>query len=119
MVIRPKSSATVVVLLRSTPLSTSTCVPGSVSGSSVRSGRISVTDPTSVVLPAPNPPAIRILMVTGACPGSRPYGSEPPKAIGHLSQNSRVGQFGRWGRVVHADERPGPQVRQQDLDHSQ
>src|SRR5262245_51829968 len=119
MVMRPKSIATVVVLFRSTPSRLSTQAPGPLSGSSVRSARISVTDPTSVVLPAPNPPAMRILMVTGACPGSRPYGSEPPKPIGHLSQYSWVGQLGGRGRVMHADERPVPQVRQQDLDHSQ
>ena len=65
MVIRPKSRATVVVLLRSTPSSRSTAAPGSLSGSSVRNGRISVRDPTRVVLPTPKPPAIRILMVTG------------------------------------------------------
>ena len=69
MVIRPKSSATVVVRLRSTPSSRSTAAPGSLSGSSVRSGRISVSDPTRVVLPTPKPPAIRILMVTGVRPG--------------------------------------------------
>ena len=76
MVIRPKSSATVVVVLRSTPSSRSTAAPGSLSGSSVRSGRISVSDPTSVVLPTPKPPAMRILMVTGIRPGP-PAWSEP------------------------------------------
>ena len=58
-----------VVVLRSTPSRRSSRAPGSLSGSSVRSGRISVTEPTSVVLPAPKPPAIRILMATGAAAG--------------------------------------------------
>ena len=65
IVIRPKSRATVVVVFRSTPSSRSTAAPGSLSGSSVRRGRISVSDPTSVVLPTPKPPAMRILIVTG------------------------------------------------------
>ena len=65
IVIRPKSRATVVVVFRSTPSSRSTAAPGSLSGSSVRRGRISVSDPTRVVLPTPKPPAMRILMVTG------------------------------------------------------
>ena len=54
-VMRPKSMATVVVVLASTPAVSSTGRPASVSGSSVRSGRISLTAPTSVVLPTPNP----------------------------------------------------------------
>jgi hypothetical protein len=74
MVIRPKSIATVVVSLRSTPLSESTAALRSLSASSVRSGRISLTAPTMVVLPAPNPPAIRILIVTGRRAGA---GSDP------------------------------------------
>ena len=62
---RPKSMATVVVVLFSTPAVISTCMPGSLRSSSVRSGLISVSAPTSVVLPAPNPPATRILIATG------------------------------------------------------
>jgi hypothetical protein len=65
MVMRPKSIATVVVALASTPVVRSTSALGSLRISSVRSGRISLTEFTSVVLPAPNPPATRILMVTG------------------------------------------------------
>src|SRR5215831_8353843 len=116
---RPKSMATVVVDFCSTPSSLSTVAPAPLSGSSVRRARISVTAPTRVVLPAPKPPAMRILMVTGAYPGLRVCASEPPKAIGHLSQDSRVGQPGRHGRVVHADQRPGAEVGEQDLDHAE
>src|SRR5690348_2080307 len=90
MVMRPKSMATVVVVFCSTPSRLSSLVPGQLSGSSVRRARISVTDPTRVVLPAPRPPATRILMPTGAGPGLRSYASAPPTAIGHLSQDSRI-----------------------------
>ena len=75
MVIRPKSMATVVVAFCSTPSSESTFSPRSLRISSVRSGRISLTEPTSVVLPAPKPPAIRILIVIGT-PGGSPAGSD-------------------------------------------
>jgi hypothetical protein len=54
--------ATVVVVLPSTPAVLSVRRLPSVSGSSVRSGLISLTAPTSVVLPTPNPPASRILI---------------------------------------------------------
>ena len=54
--------ATVVVVLPSTPAVLSVPRLPSVSSSSVRSGLISLTAPTSVVLPTPKPPAKRILM---------------------------------------------------------
>lgn len=60
--IRPKSIATVVVRLSGVASSASTPVEASVSIASVRSGMISDTAPTNVVLPAPNPPAITILV---------------------------------------------------------
>src|ERR1700756_1693776 len=59
---RPKSIATVVVFLNGVPLSSSTPTDSSVMIASVRSGMISETAPTKVVLPAPNPPAITILV---------------------------------------------------------
>lgn len=75
-VIRPKSMATVVVCLASTPPVSSTGRPASLSVSSVLSGLISLTAATRVVLPTPNPPATRIFRVTGstgACSrGERP-----------------------------------------------
>src|SRR5690348_16372769 len=106
---RPKSSATVVVALRSTPSVMSTFTPVSLSGSSVRSGRISVTEPTSVVLPAPKPPATRSWMVTGTSDGPRAR-LEPPEAIAHPPGNLGIGQWGGRGGVVHVDEPAGPQV---------
>ena len=60
MVMRPKSMATVVVIFWSTPSVSSTDWPASLSSSSVRSGRISLTAPTRVVLPTPKPPATSI-----------------------------------------------------------
>ena len=73
MVMRPKSSATVVVFFRSTParLSSPVCLP-TLSASSVDSGRISLTEPTRVVLPTPKPPATRILAVAGMHLGLEP-----------------------------------------------
>ncbi len=57
---RPKSMATVVVTFWSTPSVSSTSWPASLRSSSVRSGRISLTAPTNVVLPTPKPPATSI-----------------------------------------------------------
>src|SRR5437016_1627758 len=101
---RPKSSATVVVVLRSTPARLSTNRLGELSGSSVRSGLISVMEPISVVLPTPKPPATSSLTATGgllATPSSKP--AEP---IGHLPENALVGQLRGRDGVVHADEAP-------------
>ena len=64
-VIRPKSMATVVVVLSSMPSRLSVAAPTWVSSSSVLSGSISLTAPTKVVLPTPNPPAIRIFSAVG------------------------------------------------------
>src|SRR6266511_4137274 len=60
-VIRPKSIATVVVVLFGTAAVSSTPTDSAVMSCSVVSGGISDTDPTKVVLPAPNPPATRTL----------------------------------------------------------
>src|ERR1700754_4977294 len=61
MVMRPKSRATVVFVLPSTPVTSSTPTLACVSTSSVVSCGISLTETTSVVLPVPNPPATTIL----------------------------------------------------------
>ena len=58
---RPKSIATVVVRLSGTAAVSSTPSDAAVMVSSVRSGGISETARTSVVLPTPKPPATRIL----------------------------------------------------------
>ncbi len=58
---RPKSMATVVLLLLSSPARESTPTLAAVMVSSVRSGGISLTEPIRVVLPTPNAPTTRIL----------------------------------------------------------
>src|SRR6266852_1442308 len=58
---RPKSIATVVVVLSGTCDRSSTSVLATVITASVVSGVISDTEPTNVVLPTPNPPATTIL----------------------------------------------------------
>lgn len=62
---RPKSIATVVSTLFSMPSRWSVAALTVVSSSSVLSGAISLTAPTKVVLPTPNPPATRILSAVG------------------------------------------------------
>ena len=66
--IRPKSIATVVVCLFGVASSMSTPTEASVTIASVRSGMISETAPTNVVLPAPNPPAMTIFVEAVAPP---------------------------------------------------
>src|SRR6201991_2731056 len=61
-VIRPKSIATVVVRLSGVASTMSTPADASVTIASVRSGMISETAPTNVVLPTPNPPAMTIFV---------------------------------------------------------
>src|ERR1700759_637648 len=59
---RPKSIATVVVDLDGVWARSSTPTDSLVTRASVRSGTISETDPTRVVLPTPNPPATTIFV---------------------------------------------------------
>src|SRR6202035_3924395 len=82
--------ATVVVVLALTPRVSSMPTLRSLSGSSVRSGLISLIAPTKVVLPTPKPPAIRSLAVDGGVsPASAPL--ERLKSIEHHPQQARVG----------------------------
>src|SRR4051794_40973769 len=62
---RPKSRATVVVVLPLTAEVSSMPIERSVISASVTSGSISDTAPTKVVLPTPKPPLITILTATG------------------------------------------------------
>ncbi len=62
---RPKSMATVVSTLFSMPSRLSVAALTVVSSSSVLSGAISLTAPTKVVLPTPNPPATKIFSAVG------------------------------------------------------
>src|SRR5580693_2695987 len=115
-VIRPKSIATVVVVFCSTPSSASTRTLGSLSTSSVRSGLISLTAVTSVVLPAPKPPAIRILIDTG--PSVSTSWSEPAESISNILEQLRVGgPSPRW--LANCDQSVLAHVRQQYPDHAE
>ena len=84
---RPKSMATVVVTFWSTPSVSSTNWPASLSSSSVRSGLISLTAPTRVVLPTPNPPATSIFSARAV--DSPPWASEFSETIDHFSREGR------------------------------
>src|SRR5215813_364185 len=78
---RPKSIATVVVVLPGTCRLSSTPTPADVMIASVVSGVISETEPTSVVLPTPKPPAMTIFAdVTRPNEGRM---SEPAKSTQH------------------------------------
>src|SRR3954451_18435562 len=122
MVIRPKSMATVVARFCSIPARSSTPRPATVRGSSVRSGAISLTDPTMVVLPTPKPPAMRILTVSGAVGApavSVASGSEPAKAFPHFLQQVQVRGAGRDGTWrMRGDEARLQQIAEHDHDHA-
>src|SRR6185312_5816757 len=77
---RPKSIATVVVVLLGVAVRSSTPTEADVMTASVRRGTISETAPTKVVLPAPNPPDTTIFVDRE---GRR---SEPLKATEHPPQ---------------------------------
>src|SRR3954471_12969577 len=105
---RPKSIATVVVVLRSeTPPASSTPTECSVIAASVERGSMSEMEPMKVVLPTAKPPATTILTTVGAVsePGAeRPsatsvaVGAEPGatsergNAIEHTLQNTEAGR---------------------------
>src|SRR3954463_4199189 len=84
---RPKSMATVVETFVEGTGTSSMPMPALVISASVRSGGISDTAPTKVVLPTPNPPAMMILTGTG---GSRR--STPTESL----QQSFQDLGGRW-----------------------
>src|SRR5215831_7389719 len=79
-VTRPKSIATVVVVLSGTWDRSSTPALAAVITASVVSGVISETDPTKVVLPTPKPPATTIFTDVIAAAGSSGRRSELAKS---------------------------------------
>src|SRR3954452_24701257 len=115
MLMRPKSRATVVALFSSLPSRSSPPRTAAVSGSSVRSGAISLTEPTMVVLPTPKPPAIRIFTVSGA---ARVMTSEPAKAVPHFLQQVRIRIAGDGVRRTGGDPARLQQVAEHDHDHA-
>src|SRR5882757_10396506 len=104
---RPKSIATVVVTFPGTARVSSTPSPAEVIIASVVNGVISETEPTSVVLPTPKPPAMTIFAdVTRPVGGRCGVMSEPPKSTQHpLQQFSthRVVVVER-GWLVHGEQ---------------
>src|SRR5262245_24302954 len=101
----------------------------SVSVSSVVSGRISLTAPTSVVLPTPKPPATRTfnaygttrarVVPTAAPPAVCARLSERPESIDHRQEDA----FIRWAthslRVEGRHEASLQQVADQYADHAE
>src|SRR5690606_38557770 len=107
MVIRPKSMATVVVVLPGTSLVSSTPSPADVMIASVVSGVISETEPTRVVLPTPKPPAMTIFADVTRPVVGRADMSEPPKSTQHPFQQfrpHRVVLLLERGRLVDGDQ---------------
>src|ERR1700760_4848370 len=104
MLIRPKSIATVVVILPGTCRLSSTPTPAEVMIASVVRGVISETAPTSVVFPTPNPPAMTIFAdVTRPAAGRRDM-SEPAKSTQHPFQQFRAHRIGlvvQRGRLIY------------------
>src|SRR5262249_45541145 len=96
--IRPKSIATVVVVFCGSPARSSTWLPAEVMTASVVSGTISDTEPTNVVLPAPNPPAITILTEVSLAAGVPR--SEVAESTKHLLEEGKVWAVGRCARLV-------------------
>src|SRR6266540_6243982 len=118
---RPKSIATVVVVLAGTAEVSSTPTDRAVMSCSVVSGGISDTDPTNVVLPAPKPPATRILSGTrswSAANGRDPV-SAGAKSIQQPPENSLARPAVALGRLgqVHDQIAGVGQVTDQDPCH--
>src|ERR687884_2133436 len=114
MEMRPKSMATVVVVLLGVAVRSSTPREAEVITASVRSGTISETAPTKVVLPAPNPPDTTIFVERE---GRR---SEPLEATEHSPQESWVTfvAIGRRG-LQDLDEAEVDHVGDDDAGHPQ
>src|SRR3954470_6633684 len=109
---RPKSMATVVVALVGTASRSSTPSDSLVTRASVRSGLISETEPTRVVLPTPKPPATTIFVEAVARPPAleRAKSTEGPfNEIQSLVTRRAVVQGGLYPHVALLDE-----VAQQD-----
>src|SRR5882724_5698729 len=114
-VMRPKSSATVVVVLCGRMLLSSTPTETSVIAASVTSGSISEIAPTNVVLPTPKPPLTTIFTAVGTLPTVGSFGrlELADKVVDPL--NDVQGQFG-W--LADGDEVVGYQVGDQDPGHA-
>src|SRR5690554_6278142 len=128
-VMRPKSIATVVVVLPPVCVRSSTPADTEVIAASVRSGSISEIDPTKVVLPTPKPPAITnltgrirppardcvVACILLSC-GSSTAGSDGAHAVEHLREHVEL-DLDRIG-VVDGEEVLSDQVTCDDGDHA-
>src|ERR1700759_5374428 len=116
---RPKARATVVVIFPGTCRLSSTPTPAEVMMASVVSGVISETEPTNVVLPTPNPPAMTIFADVTR-PG-RCATSEPPKSTQHPLKQFCPPRlvFVERGRLVPRDQSVGSHVRDDDAGDTQ
>src|SRR6476646_5736104 len=111
---RPKSMATVVVVLPGTARVSSTTTLSDVMGASVVSGSISDTAVTSVVLPTPKPPATSTLTGTRWGPAdAESRWSAGAEGMEHLLEGRLVGAF-LVGRAVYGDDPGRSQVTDQD-----
>src|SRR3954470_13719440 len=122
MLIRPKSIATVVVVLPGTCRLSSTPTPAEVMIASVVSGVISETDPTSVVLPTPKPPAMTIFADVTRPAAGRCDMSEPAKSTQHPFQQFRAHRIGlvfQRGGLVNRDQTIGGHVGDDHSSHTE
>src|SRR3954470_21069689 len=122
MLIRPKSIATVVVVLPGTCRLSSTPTPAEVMIASVVSGVISETDPTSVVFPTPNPPAMTIFADVTRPPVGRRDMSEPAKSTQHPLQQFRAHRIGfvfQRCRLLDGHQALAPLVGDDDPSHAE
>src|SRR5687768_11916958 len=131
-VMRPKSMATVVVVLAPMWRVSSMPVEALVMAASVRSGSISEIAPTNVVLPTPNPPAMtnltdvmRVAALSAVDCTARNLvwvvvrsgrGSDGPDAFDHLGEHRQL-DLDRVG-VVHVEQPGGDEVVGEDHDHA-
>src|SRR5699024_12160663 len=124
-VIRPKSNATVVVDLDSTPSQSSTPTLSEVITSSVCNDSTSLNADTNVVLPAPNPPATTILTVSGTGPATSVdictihSPSQLTDTFQDRTQRRRIRPSTLPVRCIPHDASLIQQIRQQDPHHPQ
>src|ERR1700722_3474716 len=104
-VTRPKSIATVVVVLSGTCDRSSTPALADVITASVVSGVISDTDPTNVVLPTPKPPATTILTdVMAVSAVSAAAALDLAKSTEHPFEQVKIRSAVRMIDLMHPDE---------------
>src|ERR1700684_4097167 len=117
---RPKSIATVVVVLSGTCDRSSTSVLATVITASVVSGVISETEPTKVVLPTPNPPATTIL--TDVMAGASDLGwatLDLTESTEHPFEQIEVRTALRVIALLDADESVRTHVRDENPGHAE